>query len=113
MTMYGPELRTYTLGAVISVLLGVGIGFGWHYFSDSGGGLAAATPAPSPLARQDAPNLPSSNPPAAREAPVLEDRRPPNLAHAQQPAHSRTRCTKGHVCGKQQPDRLVASSAPT
>ena len=36
--MYGPDLRTYCLGAVVSVLLGTGIGLGWHYIADSAGG---------------------------------------------------------------------------
>jgi len=33
--MYGSELRTYSLSAVVSVLFGAGIGLGWHYFVDS------------------------------------------------------------------------------
>jgi hypothetical protein len=35
--MYTSELRTYSLGAVVAVLLGAGGGFGWHYFADSAG----------------------------------------------------------------------------
>jgi hypothetical protein len=42
--MYGAELRTYGLGAVVSMLLGAGIGFGWYYFVDSNGGKAAGRP---------------------------------------------------------------------
>ena len=40
--MYGSELRTYGLGAVVSMLLGAGIGFGWHYFVDSAGATVVA-----------------------------------------------------------------------
>src|SRR5215472_18885671 len=109
MAMHGPELRTYALGAVVSVLLGAGTGFGWHYFADSAGRRVAAAPA-APLAQQDAPNYPSSNPPAPGA--VLDVRRLPDLSNAQQRAHSHQRCTKGNACGKHQPDRLVASSAP-
>jgi hypothetical protein len=35
--MYGMELRTYGLGAVVAVLLSAGIGFGWHYLDNVGG----------------------------------------------------------------------------
>jgi hypothetical protein len=38
----GSELRTYGLGAVVAVLLGMGIGFGLHYFVDGAGGKTAA-----------------------------------------------------------------------
>lgn len=104
--MYGSELRTYGLGAVVSVLLGAGIGFGWHYFVDSAGGRAAAAAA-TPAAQQDASNRPSSNPPAPREGPVLDVPRLPDLSHAQQPAghNPRKACTKGHACRKHQPRR--------
>ena len=40
--MFGSELRTYDLSAVVSVLLGTGIGLGWYYFVDSAGGRAVA-----------------------------------------------------------------------
>jgi hypothetical protein len=47
------ELRTCGLGAVVSVLLGVGVGFGWHSFADGVGVTAVASSAqreaPSPL----------------------------------------------------------------
>jgi predicted negative regulator of RcsB-dependent stress response len=58
--MYGAELRTYGLGAVVSMLLGAGIGFGWYYFVDSNGGKAAASA--TPLAQQDAPKEPLQKP---------------------------------------------------
>jgi hypothetical protein len=69
--MFGSELRTYGLSAVVSVLLGAGIGFGGHYFMDGAGGRAVAAAA-TPSAPQDAPNPPSSNPFAPREGPVLD-----------------------------------------
>ena len=40
--MYGSELRTYSLSAVVSVLFGAGIGLGWHYFVDSAGATVVA-----------------------------------------------------------------------
>jgi len=36
--MYGSQLRTCGLGAVVAVLLGAGVGVGWDYFADSAGG---------------------------------------------------------------------------
>jgi hypothetical protein len=41
--MYGSELRTYSLSAVVSVLFGAGIGLGWHYFVDSAGATVLAS----------------------------------------------------------------------
>ena len=79
--MYGSELRTCGLSAVVAVLLGAGIGFGWHYFADS----ASATPAASPIAlsaKQDALNPPSSNAPARPEGPVRDILRAPDLPRA-------------------------------
>jgi hypothetical protein len=104
--MYGSELRTYGLSAVVSVLLGVGIGFGWHYFVDSAGATGVLS-AVTPPAQQDAPNPPSSNPAAGREGPVLDVPRFPDSSHAQRPdGHNpRKRCTKGQVCRKYQPRR--------
>jgi hypothetical protein len=72
MAMYGPELRTYALGAVVSVLLGAGTGFGWHYFADSAGRRVAAAPA-TPLAQQDAPNPASSNQAGERRTGMRQD----------------------------------------
>ena len=69
--MYGSELRTCGLGAVVAVLLGAGIGAGWNYFADTAGGRAVAT-AVTPPVKQDAPNSPSSNPPTQPEGPVLD-----------------------------------------
>ena len=74
--MYGSELRTCGLGAVVAVLLGAGIGFGWHYFADNGGGRAVAAAA-TPLAKQDAPNPPSSNTPSQPEGSVFDVPRSP------------------------------------
>ena len=34
--MYGSQLRTCGLGAVVAVLFGAGIGFGWHYVNRHG-----------------------------------------------------------------------------
>lgn len=69
--MFGLELRTYGLSAVVSALLGTGIDFGGHYFVDGAGGRAVAAAA-TPSAPRDAPNPPSSNPSAPREGPVLD-----------------------------------------
>src|SRR5271167_4385293 len=101
--MPGAELRTYVLGAVVSVLLGVGIGFGWHYFADSAGAMAAAS-AVTPAAQRDAPSPQLSCPPAPREGPVLDvppfpvlsrpknqpdTRGAPKVAHAAHTSHPR------------------------
>ena len=59
--MYGSQLRTCGLGAVVAVLFGAGIGFGWHYFADSAGATASAS-AVTPLAKSDAPSPASPNP---------------------------------------------------
>ena len=69
--MYGSELRTCGLGAVVAVLLGAGIGFGWHYLDNVGGKAAVASMA-TPLEKQDAPKPPLSCPPGSREGPVLD-----------------------------------------
>ena len=94
--MYGPELRTYGLSAVVSVLLGAGMGLGWHYFADSAGGRAVAA-ATTQLAQQDAPPQPlSSNPPAAAESPVLNAPQFPGLSRYPQPAaHNGAAATVG------------------
>ena len=79
--MYGSELRTYGLSAVVAMLLGAGIGFGWHYFADS----ASATPAVSPAAlpaKHDALDPPSSTPPVRPEGPVRDVLRSPDLSSA-------------------------------
>src|SRR6516162_8777642 len=101
--MYGAELRTYGLGAVVSVLLGAGTGFGWYYFADNTVGKAAAASA-TPLAQQDAPNPPpSANLPPPREVAVPDGPRLPDLSHARH--NPRKMCTKGHGCRKYQPNR--------
>ena len=69
--MYGSELRTCGLGAVVAVLLGAGIGFGWHYLDNVGGKAAVATMV-TPLEKQDAPKPPLSRPPGSRAGPVLD-----------------------------------------
>ena len=47
--MYGSELRTCGLGAVVCVLLGAGIGYGWHYLDN--GGVRAVVASPSAPSR--------------------------------------------------------------
>jgi hypothetical protein len=77
--MYGAELRTYGLSAVVAVLLGAGIGFGWYYFADSAGATAMASAvAPSP--QHDAPGPPLSCPPGPREVAVPDVPRLPVLS---------------------------------
>ena len=68
--MYGSELRTCGLGAVVAVLLGAGVGVGWYYFTDSASGRVVAA-APTPLAQQDRPNSPPACPPPREGLPVL------------------------------------------
>jgi hypothetical protein len=87
--MPGAELRTYVLGTVVSVLLGVGIGFGWHYFADSAGAMAAAS-AVTPAAQRDAPSPRLSCPPASREGPVLDVPPPAQKANRTQGVHRRS-----------------------
>jgi hypothetical protein len=77
--MYGSELRTCGLSAVVAVLLGAGIGFGWHYFADSAGATAVAS-AVAPPAQRDAPNPALSCPPGPGEAPTLDVPRLPVLS---------------------------------
>jgi hypothetical protein len=69
--MYGSELRTCGLGAVVAVLLGAGIGFGSHYLDNVGGKAAVASVA-TPLEKQDTPKPPLSCPPGSREGPALD-----------------------------------------
>jgi hypothetical protein len=76
--MYGAELRTYGLSAVVAVLLGTGIGFGWHYFADSAGATVVAS-AVAPSAQRDAPS-PQSCPPGPREVAVPDVPRLPVLS---------------------------------
>lgn len=83
--MYGPDLRTYCLGAVVSVLLGTGIGLGWHYIVDSAGARAVAATT-TPLIQQDAPQLSASSAPAPAEVPVLDGPPFPGLSRYPQPA---------------------------
>ena len=83
--MLGPELRTYGISAVVSVLLGAGIGLGWYYFADSAGGRAVAAAA-TPLAKQDKSQPSFSNPPVLSEDPVLDAPPFPGLSHYPQPA---------------------------
>jgi hypothetical protein len=111
--MYGSELRTCGLGAVVCVLLGAGIGFGWHYFADSAGAAVVASAA-TPPAKQDVPNPRLSNSPPQREGPVLDVPGIPGLSNYRQPAQSSPRCcktcTKGRACEKHQPNGLIATS---
>ena len=77
--MPGAELRTYVLGAVISVLVGACIGFGWYYFAERAG--AATMPsAVTPLAKQDTSSPAVSCPPGPREDLGLDIPRPPVLS---------------------------------
>ena len=77
--MYGSELRTCGLGAVVAVLLGAGIGVGWHYFADSATGKAVPAAATS-LAQQGASISPLSWPPGPREDPMPDVARLPALS---------------------------------
>jgi hypothetical protein len=77
--MYGLELRTCGLGAVVAVLLGAGIGVGWDYFADSATGKTVAAAATS-LAQQGASNSPLSCPPGPREGPVPDVPRLPAVS---------------------------------
>jgi len=79
--MYGSQLRTCGLGAVVAVLFGAGIGFGWHYFADSAGATAAAS-AVTPLAKSDAPRPTSPDPPSRPQGPVIDVPRFLDLSHA-------------------------------
>ena len=107
--MYGSELRTCGLGAVVCVLLGAGIGYGWHYL-DNGGVRAVAASASTPLAKQDAPSPPSepfSSPgnPSSRWSPsFLGYRNTHNQPEATRDALRATPAVK------HQPDRLGATS---
>lgn len=83
--MPGAELRTCGLGAVVSVLLGVGIGLGLHYFADSAG-IKAVASAATPTAQHDAPNPPSPNPPSQEEGLALNGPHSPGTSDAQQTA---------------------------
>ena len=78
--MPGAELRTYGLGAVVTVFLGAGIGFGWHYFADSASVTTVAS-AVAPPAQRDAANPALSCPPGPSEAPTLDVPRFPVLSH--------------------------------
>jgi hypothetical protein len=89
--MYGSELRTCGLGAVVAVLLGAGIGIGWHYLDNVGGEAAVASVA-TPLEKQDAPKPPLSCPPGSRECPALDVPQLPVLSRANNqpdPTHAR------------------------
>jgi len=79
--MYGSQLRTCGLGAVVAVLFGAGIGFGWHYFADSAGATAAAS-AVTPLAKSDAPSPTSPDPPSRPQGPFIDVPRFPDLSRA-------------------------------
>jgi len=79
--MYGSELRTCGLGAVVAVLLGAGIGLGWHYLDNVGGKAAVASVA-TPFEKQDAPKPPLSCPPGSRGGPALDVPQLPVLSRA-------------------------------
>src|SRR5262249_46333589 len=109
--MYGSELRTCALGAVVCVLFGAGIGCGWHYV-DTSGRPGAVVSAATPLVKQEAPSPPASNPSPPRETPALDGPLFPGLPRIPQPAEGRSQCAKGHAWGKHKPDRLAAASPP-
>ena len=77
--MPGAELRTYVLGAVVSVLAGACIGFGWYYLADSAGATTMSSVL-TPLAKQDTSSPALSCPPGPREDPGLDIPRPPVLS---------------------------------
>ena len=79
--MYGSELRTCGLGAVVAVLLGAGIGLGWHYLDNVGGKAAVASVA-TPFEKQDAPKPPLTCPPGSRGGPALDVPQLPVLSRA-------------------------------
>ena len=79
--MYGSELRTCRLGAVVAVLLGAGIGLGWHYLDNVGGKAAVASVA-TPFEKQDAPKPPLFCPPGSRGGPALDVPQLPVLSRA-------------------------------
>ena len=79
--MYGSQLRTCGLGAVVAVLLGAGIGAGWHYFADSAG--PATSVAVTRPAQRDAPS-PSVQAPAPDVPPLPALARPNNRPRATQ-----------------------------
>jgi hypothetical protein len=112
--MLGPELRTYGLSAVVSVLLGAGIGLGWYYFADSAGGRVAA--AATPLAQQAMSQPTFSNPPVLSEDPVLAAPPFPGLSHYPQPvAYNGPPMTVGKVArapGRQKLPSVAAQSNP-
>src|SRR5215469_11007245 len=98
--MYGSELRTCGLGAIICVLLGAGIGYGWHYV-DTNGGRAPMASTAAPLAQQDASSAPPSKL-APQGDPAVSIPQVPGASHYSQPAQRQSRCAKGHTCGKHQ-----------
>jgi hypothetical protein len=65
----GEELRTYGIGAVVVLILGVAAGFGLHHFVD-GPRAKAAT---AVIAKQDAPDPALSCPPPQRTGPPIND----------------------------------------
>jgi hypothetical protein len=105
--MYGSELRTCGLGAVVALVLGAGGGFGWHYLADgvdavgvaSAVGLSAQREADGPL---------SSCPPGSREGPVPDV---PVLPHANN-HNPREEHPKDHTCSTRQPRATGDISRP-
>ena len=111
--MPGAELRTYVLGAVVSVLVGACIGFGWHYFADSADATTMSS-AVTALTKQDTSSPALSCPPGPREDPGLDIPRPPVLSRLNnQPDRT---IAKGGLSGTNhrihQPRRTGASSRP-
>ena len=107
--MYGSELRSCALDAIICVLFGAGAGYGWHYL-DVGSRPGAVVSAATPLAKQDVPRPLPSNPSPPQETAIVDGPLFPGLSRNPQPGESHPRCAKGHTCGKHQRDRLGAAS---
>src|SRR5215467_4482107 len=107
--MYGSELRTCALGAIICMLLGAGIGYGWHYL-DTGDRPGAVAATATPAAKQNAPSPPPPNTSPPQGGPAVNVPLFPGLTRIPQPAESHPRCGKGHACGKHKPDHLGAGS---
>jgi hypothetical protein len=111
--MYGSELRTYGLGAVVAVLLGASTGVGWHYFSDGADG-SAVIPVATSLTQQDV-SHPSLACPPSRGGPVAEAPRLPVLSHPNnQPdtTHVRDALRVAHAAHARRARQVTPSGQP-
>jgi hypothetical protein len=110
--MPGAELKTYSLSAVLTVLLGAGIGVGWHYIVDSAG-VGSMALAATPPAKQDAPGPALACPPGPREVPALDVPRSPVSSRPDNqldPAHVRGATRVTHA--RTHPPRPTGANAP-